>query len=326
VNEAAMLADSHFGIHEEMLKDTHRTRTYMNSIVRNKHLFEGKVVLDVGCGTGILSLFAAKAGASRVIGIDLSRIAEQAKQIVALNSYDKVVTIIRGKVEEVELPDGIEKVDIIISEWMGYCGGLYESMLPTVLYARDKWLNEGGALFPDKAIIYVNAIEDADYKEEKVGFWDNVYGFNMEPIKSLVMMEPLVDTVDPEQLIATDSKLIELDLYTVTKKDLDFEAPFELTFARNDMCHAIVMHFDTIFGRCHKPLVLTTSPRATPTHWKQTVFYMEDELRVFAGEKLTGKIKFRANAKNPRDLDVSIEYSFAGKASKVSRTQEYRMR
>lgn len=54
-----------------------------------------------------------------------------------------VVTLVKGKVEEVCLPDGIEKVDIIISEWMGYCL-FYESMLNTVLYARDKWL-VGGA-------------------------------------------------------------------------------------------------------------------------------------------------------------------------------------
>merc|ERR1719510_514848 len=56
---------SHFGIHEEMLKDTVRTATYQNSILQNKHLFKDKVVLDIGCGTGILCLFAASAGAKK---------------------------------------------------------------------------------------------------------------------------------------------------------------------------------------------------------------------------------------------------------------------
>lgn len=53
---------------------------------------------------------------------------------------DNIVLFVQ--VEEIELPDGITKVDIIISEWMGYCL-FYESMLDTVLYARDKWLKEG---------------------------------------------------------------------------------------------------------------------------------------------------------------------------------------
>jgi len=81
---------SHFGIHEEMLKDTVRTRSYMNAIMQNRHLFEGKVVLDIGCGTGILSMFAAKAGASKVYAVECSAIAAQAIQIVKDNGLDHI--------------------------------------------------------------------------------------------------------------------------------------------------------------------------------------------------------------------------------------------
>ena len=73
---------AHFGIHEEMLKDEVRTTSYRNAMIHNSHLFKGKVVLDVGCGTGILSMFAAKAGAAQVIGVDMSSIVEYARKIV----------------------------------------------------------------------------------------------------------------------------------------------------------------------------------------------------------------------------------------------------
>ena len=173
-----------------MLKDEVRTNTYMNSILHNAHIFKDKIVLDVGCGTGILSLFAAKAGASRVFGVDMSAIAESAKQIVKDNQYQDKVAIIRGKIEEIELP--VKKVDIIISEWMGYFL-LYESMLDTVIFARDKWLKPGGLIFPDKASLYMVSIEDAEYKSDKIDWWENVYGFNMECIGKTALMEPLVD-------------------------------------------------------------------------------------------------------------------------------------
>merc|ERR1712038_1966339 len=134
---------AHFGIHEEMLKDEVRTLPYRNSMYHNKHLFKDKIVLDVGCGTGILCMFAAKAGAKKVIGIECSNIVDHARNIVSTNGLEDTITLMKGKVEEVELPDGIEKVDIIISEWMGYCL-FYESMLNTVIFARDKWLAPGG--------------------------------------------------------------------------------------------------------------------------------------------------------------------------------------
>merc|ERR1712212_1284861 len=137
---------AHFGIHEEMLKDEVRTLTYRNSMYHNRHLFKDKIVLDVGCGTGILSMFAAKAGAKKVYGVEMSNIVQHAKKIVSTNGLADKVTIVRGKSEEIALP--VEKVDVVISEWMGYCL-FYESMLDSVLYARDKWLAPDGLMFPD---------------------------------------------------------------------------------------------------------------------------------------------------------------------------------
>lgn len=57
-----------------MIKDESRTGAYKNAILRNSYLFEGKTVLDIGCGTGILSFFAARAGATHVYGIDMADI------------------------------------------------------------------------------------------------------------------------------------------------------------------------------------------------------------------------------------------------------------
>ena len=205
-----------FGIHEEMLEDEVRTRSYLNAIEQNPHLFKDKVVLDIGCGTGILSMFAARAGAARVIGIDCSGIIEQARQIVADNGFADRITLIKGKVEEVALPEGVEAVDIIISEWMGYFL-LYESMLETVLHARDKWLKPGGLMLPDKAILYLGAIEDEDYKHEKIDFWDSVYGFDMSCIKEIAYTEPLVDVVDGKSVMSSCVPIFNIDLLACTK-------------------------------------------------------------------------------------------------------------
>uniref|UniRef100_A0A3Q3EA20 Protein arginine methyltransferase 1 n=1 Tax=Labrus bergylta TaxID=56723 RepID=A0A3Q3EA20_9LABR len=291
---------AHFGIHEEMLKDEVRTLTYRNSI-----------------GTGILCMFAAKAGAKKVIGIECSSISDYAVKIVKANKMDDVVTIIKGKVEEVTLP--VEGVDIIISEWMGYCL-FYESMLNTVIYKPD------GLIFPDRATLYVTAIEDRQYKDYKIHWWENVYGFDMSCIKEVAIKEPLVDVVDPKQLVSSACLIKEVDIYTVKADDLTFTSPFCLQVKRNDYIHALVTYFNIEFTRCHKRTGFSTSPESPYTHWKQTVFYLDDYLTVKTGEEIFGTISMKPNVKNNRDLDFTVDIDFKGQLCEVSKTSEYRMR
>ncbi|KAG6555892.1 hypothetical protein Mapa_002534 [Marchantia paleacea] len=314
---------AHFGIHEEMIKDTVRTKTYQNVIYQNQFLFKDKIVLDVGAGTGILSLFAAKGGAKHVYAVECSLMADTAREIVRANGYSDVITVLKGKVEEIELPT--PHVDVIVSEWMGYFL-LFENMLNTVLYARDKWLVPNGVVLPDKTSLYLTAIEDADYKNEKIDFWNSVYGFDMSCIRKQAMLEPLVDTVDANQIVTHSQLLKTMDISKMSSGDASFSAPFKLVATRNDFIHAFVAYFDVSFSKCHKATGFSTGPKSRPTHWKQTVMYLEDTITICEGEAITGSLSVAPNANNPRDLDVTVQYAFNGKRCRCSRTQHYRMR
>jgi len=263
-------------------------------------------------------MFAAKAGARKVIGIDFSNIAEQSKQIIKDNNLDHIITIIHSKLEDVvTLPDGIDKVDVIISEWMGYCL-FYESMLNTVLLARDKWLAPDGVMFPDKANLWLCAIEDGQYKEDKINWWDNVYGFNMSSIRKQALTEPLVDVVDPKQVVTSNCMLKEVNLYTVTLADLEFSVPFELIVRRDDYVHALVCFFTVEFTKTHKRIGFSTGPEERYTHWKQTVFYVQDVLTCKRNEVINGTFAIQANQRNARDLDFKINVKFEGELSNGS--------
>jgi len=302
-----------------MLKDSVRTGSYQAAILKNRHLFKDKTVLDVGCGTGILSMFAAKAGASHVVGIDMSNIVDQAQKIIEANGFKDTITLVKGKLEEAELP--IQHFDIIISEWMGYFL-LYESMLDTVLLARDTYLKPGGLIFPDHATMYLAAIEDQDYKDEKINYWDNVYGFDYSCIKDIALREPLVDTVDMKSVVTNPCLIKSIDLLTAKKEDLAFEAPFTLTARRNDYIHAFLAWFDISFDCTHTLVKFSTGPFAKYTHWKQTVFYTPSTITISEGDEVTGQLKCSPNARNNRDLDISISFSAP---DGTSNTVDYKM-
>ena len=203
---------------------------------------------------------------------------------------------------------------------------LDSSVSDTVLYARDKWLKPGGMIFPDRATMYMVAIEDGDYRNQKIDWWGNVYGFNMECIGKMALMEPLVDIVEPNQVCSQPAVVATFDIKTMKKEDASFDATFTIPIVRKDYVHALVSYFDVTFNDCHKPLGFSTSPRARATHWKQTVFYLNDTLIVNPGDAITVDLSCSPNAKNPRDLDIDIEYKLDNADGTWNSKQEYKLR
>lgn len=312
---------STYYIHEEMLKDKVRTGAYQSAILDNSHLFKDKIVLDIGSGTGILSFFAAEAGACHVYGIEYADIADYSIEIIKKNEMEDKITIIKSKVEEAELP--VDKVDIIISEWMGYFL-LYESMLDCVIFARDKWLKKEGIMFPDRAQMFLAGIEDKNYKHKKINSWKNIYGFNMNCIKEAAISEPLIDNCNQDYLISSTCKIYDINLEKIKKEELDFISGYEIEFNEDECFNGLVAWFKVSFNKGTKKVELSTSPFDTMTHWKQTVFYIEDDIFVKKGEKLWGNIAVIKDKKNFRFINIKISYHFSEHKDKVY-VQQYKL-
>lgn len=132
-------------------------------------------------------------------------------------------------------------------------------------------------IFPDKATLYLTAIEDRQYKEDKINCkwqrvfnsiwliaiwftlgWDNVYGFDMSCIGKLAITEPLVDNVDAKQIATNYCMVKEVDLYTVKLEDLSFDSEFTLICKRDDYIHALVAFFTIEFSKSHKVIGFST--------------------------------------------------------------------
>ncbi|KAL3891594.1 hypothetical protein ACJMK2_003850 [Sinanodonta woodiana] len=330
-------------VHELMLKDRPRTEAYKNFIEKNAFLFRDKIVLDVGAGTGILSLFAVRAGAKRVFAVEASSMANGCEKIIKLNKFDDRITVIKGLIEEIELPE--PKVDIILSEWMGFYL-LHESMLDSVIFAREKWLDKDGIILPSRATIYISPVNMQEYYGEHFEFWKDVYGFDFTPLllSSLqsALQKPAITAVKPNECVASHKVLANFDLSKVsleevqylTKKlyfDVDKAGPmhgfalwFDVEFdadskAQPDMLHKCndnscnhPPHFscdnctEQSCESVHK-IILSTSPECAETHWKQTVCFLPASLLVEKGDKLYCKMELSQDEGNKRHYNISIE-------------------
>ncbi|XP_075896513.1 protein arginine N-methyltransferase 2 isoform X2 [Nelusetta ayraudi] len=210
-------------LHLEMLSDKSRTEAYRQVILNNSASLRNKAVMDLGCGTGIISLFCARlAQPSAVYAVEASSMAEYTRQLVRQNGCEKVITVLQGRAEEIRLA---EKVDVLVSEWMGNCL-LFEYMLESVLMARDRWLREGGVMWPSSAALVLVPCQADSYYTEKMVFWESPYGLDFTPLQPLAQQEfftkpKFSHLIELSDCLSAPCSVIHLDMHTLQVKDLE---------------------------------------------------------------------------------------------------------
>lgn len=320
INDQYFESYADIGIHQTMLADKARSKTYFDAFKANKEKFKDAVVLDVGAGTGILSLMAAKCGAKKVYAVEASTLAKATKQIIEKNGFEGVIEVIHSKVEEVELS---EKVDIIISEWMGYF--LYhESMLESVLFARDRWLKPNGLMFPERATVHLEGFHHQQMKEDYNDFWKDVYGFNFTQLipsfRRPLDNEIQLVSCEQEDIVTTDCQIGDLNLYTVTKEDVSsLNSEFELKGMGTGELHGIIGWFKVYFPSCNgkKQQILSTSPWDVPTHWEQSamIFALDQEIILKQDQLIKGEISLSKSTENFRCYEINLDVQVLSEGS-----------
>ncbi|KAI7733994.1 hypothetical protein M8C21_014332 [Ambrosia artemisiifolia] len=327
---------------KDMLTDRVRMDAYYSSVFNNKQHFLGKTVLDVGTGSGILAIWSAQAGAKKVYAVEATKMAEHARELVRANNLQDVVEVIEGSIEDITLP---EKVDVIISEWMGYFL-LRESMFDSVICARDRWLKPTGVMYPSHARMWLAPIR-SDIADQKMNEYEGCmdewngfvretkssYGVDMsvltkpfsEEQKKYYLQTSLWNNLVPNQVVGTAAILKEIDCLTVTVDDiLKVEASISSTISKEDtwLC-GFGGWFDVHFkGRMENPaeceVELTTAPSIEDgTHWGQQVFLLNPPICVNEGDEFRVNFSMSRSEANHRLMNVDLGYEMKLRSGKT---------
>ena len=264
---------------QNMLQDSIRTLAYQHSILSNASYFKDKVVLDVGCGSGILSFFAVQAGAAHVYAVEASEeMARVARMISEANGYADRMTVIAGKMEKVTLP--VESVDIIISEPIGVLL-LHERMWESVIWARRMYMDgkRMPTLLPSSGTIYLAPFTDYAMHSEilsRARFWEgkDFCGVDLsvmhdEAIKA-AFSHPIAGGFDPKSLFIDDQEgaaSYAIDFTTVSVSDLKtIEIVIRLRSKFTGVMHGIAGWFDVVFPMFDSSVRIQPFPTTSCQH------------------------------------------------------------
>lgn len=334
---------------KKMLSDHVRMRAYHSAIFENKDYFKGKVVLDVGAGSGVLAMWCAQAGAAHVYAVEYTDIAKQARELVRRNNLSDVVTVIQSSIEDFQLD---VQVDAIVSEWMGLLL-LRESMVDSVLLARDRFLKPGGTMWPSHASLQwglvsseKDRLEGEDELEAATESFDSFaesmqkeYGLDYSSWQQAYALEnerayvyqAIWKVLEPHETIGEAATLGQWDLLTATVADMKgvesaFEVEVPSLILSDDPDGGVIrtppslplsgfagwfsVHFKGSPAHPVKsPVELSTAPSEGYTHWAQEVCFLRHSVSLKAGDVIRGSMTMNRRRDNKRMYNIGVQFA-----------------
>ena len=190
---------------------------------------------------------------------------------------------------------------------------VFESVLPSLVVAREKWLKPGGVMLPDTAKLYMAPIADGQSYEKRLLFWDTIkdkYNVDMSALKPYAMKCLLdqinVQDVNSKDVTAEPAEICSYSLESVKLSELpNIKSSFTFKCSADTTINGFVTWFIVSFpdGSC-----LSTSPYDARTHWKHAVIYIDQPVSVRRADIIAGSITITPNPSCERFLNVRVNY------------------
>ena len=270
--------------HARMLHDERRTNDYLAAL--RAAVRPDEVVLDIGTGSGVLALTAARLGARRGYAVEASDIAEVAERVFAANGVADQVTVVPGWSRVIELP---EPADLLVAEVIGN-EPLEEEILETMLDARRRFLKPGARLIPHALTLLVRPLmlPEAEVRQRTFGIsaverWRALYDIDFTPLLEAAIPGP-THTITEGEVVATwppvgpPVELIRVDLAAFDEPSVHASA--DLMVEPPCQVNGIALTFR---AELYEGISHTLDPWTWPaSSWATSVWVLSDPIEVTA--------------------------------------------
>jgi len=290
------LAQTGYENYYQMLSDKIRMDAFREAIF--KTVKSGDIVVDMGAGTGLLSIWALQAGAKKVYAIEKTNAIHLAREIAKANDFEDKIEFFNENSINVVLP---ELANVLISETLGSFG-IDENTLKFTQDARKRFLVDDGKMIPQSIELFISPINNSQIYN-KIDFWRHIPDINFLPAFDIFSKKIMIENVDHDNLLSQPTSVAKINLAEISNNT--FHTQLHLKIEKPGTIHGVAGWFHCVL--CNG-IEINTAPDKPQTHWKQAFFPFSESIDVISGDILDWTVDVGETSENSDDTCISYQY------------------